>query len=65
MHPPSGVFDVARFEIGVEFSERVERGNRGEEVATEPTDITLDSALLMRAGDTWFAEERFEPVMGT
>ena len=63
VNPPLSIGDVARFEIGVELGEGVELGDRGQERAAEPADVTFDPALLMSAGDARFTEERLEPVV--
>jgi hypothetical protein len=63
--PPGIVGFVPGVDHSVEFGEGVDLGDRDEVVASEPADLPLDAALLVRTLDSGLAIEGFDAVVGT
>jgi hypothetical protein len=62
-HPALVVLVLPLPDPRVELGQRLHLRHRGQAVAAEPANLTLDAALFVRAGDAWLAVERVEPVV--
>jgi len=61
--PPIKIVLARRQQPGVKLRDRIDARDRNEMVASQPPDLTLNAALLMRARDPGRREQRLKQVV--